>query len=855
MIGGVWHPAGVGAARVVLRSLGGELAPNDEASASGEGGAVVAAWGRASLDAAARAAVVGDASPLAGRLDFDAARGLRGTYALLAASESGLVLAKGVLGGHALYYRRLAGGVVAACSRASALARLGPTPPDLGALARFVASIPATDDRTVLDGVRRVLTCETMAIGRVTRRAARHTPRIDRFDGAGADEAADALFAQLERSVARVSATSSRVAVLTGGGVDSSALLASALTSSERVGSRGPLAVTLDFDGPGSDQPHFATLTAALGVETLKVPPRQAAPWLERALVLDGLPYVGACYDVGILVAAMAAGASAAMTGNFGDELFEGPMRAISAEVGVARAAWLASRLELPWDTTAAGRVRDLVIFPRAKPLVPSWLRTLRGRRAHAKLIPWAGPRVAAELAARRDELARDTALPSTPEERYLAFAHDARWSEVAEARAQIEQETGCARLEPFQDDELVALVASFSTELLMHGGRHRGLLRHALRGRVPDSVRLRRDKAWFEVALAEAAAAGGGLASLGDLSRFRRLDEAGIVRAAALREDYDRLCGGSAGDKGLGAAWSFVSLALAAEKFLACAERPAEPASPRAAEVQAAARVDAVTWTGEARAEGAVHFRVGRAGARYVAEWPGVLTLLVSPSGDVESRPARGADPRAVVRLSRGLGAALARHVRGELSLHASVVARGDRALAIVGESGAGKSTAAAALCARHGFELLCDDISPLTFTEHAVFVESVDDAHSLSREAARALGLATADEQLDGKVYVRGARRVRARLVAIASLSVADGGEVGLTRLRGASALAAIVDGVVRLVLDDPEAQRRELVALDRLCSIVPVWDLSRHEDLAAVAESVAPLARLVDDAASAT
>lgn len=50
----------------------------------------------------------------------------------------------------------------------------------------------------------------------------------------------------------------------------------------------------------------------------------------------------------------------------------------------------------------------------------------------------------------------------------------------------------------------------------------------------------------------------------------------------------------------------------------------------------------------------------------------------------------------------------------RGTVCLHASAIAMGDRAIALVGDSGAGKSTTAAAL-ARRGHAVLSDDVVPV--------------------------------------------------------------------------------------------------------------------------------------------
>lgn len=56
--------------------------------------------------------------------------------------------------------------------------------------------------------------------------------------------------------------------------------------------------------------------------------------------------------------------------------------------------------------------------------------------------------------------------------------------------------------------------------------------------------------------------------------------------------------------------------------------------------------------------------------------------------------------------------------HQRGILLFHASVVQKSPMCCAIVGQSGAGKSTTAAHLCADEDFQLIADDICALEFT-----------------------------------------------------------------------------------------------------------------------------------------
>jgi hypothetical protein len=94
------------------------------------------------------------------------------------------------------------------------------------------------------------------------------------------------------------------------------------------------------------------------------------------------------------------------------------------------------------------------------------------------------------------------------------------------------------------------------------------------------------------------------------------------------------------------------------------------------------------------------------------------VGAFLVRGGREVVVDPAPGVEDR-LLRLSLlGPVLALILHQRGLLIIHASVVARGDSAIAFLGKNGWGKSTIAAALHAR-GYDLVTDDVAAILFDQ----------------------------------------------------------------------------------------------------------------------------------------
>jgi len=98
----------------------------------------------------------------------------------------------------------------------------------------------------------------------------------------------------------------------------------------------------------------------------------------------------------------------------------------------------------------------------------------------------------------------------------------------------------------------------------------------------------------------------------------------------------------------------------------------------------------------------------------------PGVGRFLARDGTTIEVALEAGADPAAVEALVQGgvLGALI--HQRSELPLHASTLVAPDRrsAIAIAGDSGAGKSTTAYELI-RRGWRMLSDDLTRVTISE----------------------------------------------------------------------------------------------------------------------------------------
>lgn len=394
-------------------------------------------------------------------------------------------------------------------------------------------------------------------------------------------EAAAPVFLRraLEAAVDRALMGAKRVAVMTGGGVDSSVLLALVVAWAKRDPARSAFGVGMDFGGEGDDRPYLAALERHLGCEILRVRPEDAGHRV--ALVLRGVdaaPFTwpGGPMEVEALCRARVNGADVCAMGVGADELFDGVPQSLADVAREGR----------PFE--ALRRARRLRAFTRpsrptftwvARPLIaarlPRAVRAWYWRRAGEIAPDWAGPLL-------RNVFADDSATYAEMLGAFAASRPDARarfqqWRRAANEehivwlKHQEQIAAGIVRRDPYDDPGLARSVTALPPSWLLHGDIRRGLFREAVRGLVPDALRLRVDKASFEEGFARFVEGAGGFAMLRPFARADRLADLGIVEPRALSAAFEELAANATSSWGWGSVWP----AIAVEAFLRSLEEP----------------------------------------------------------------------------------------------------------------------------------------------------------------------------------------------------------------------------------------------------------------------------------------
>ena len=219
--------------------------------------------------------------------------------------------------------------------------------------------------------------------------------------------------------------------------------------------------------------------------------------------------------------------------------------------------------------------------------------------------------------------------------------------------------------------------------------------------------------------------------------------------------------------------------------------------------------------------------FLVNRSGTRILARWPQDQSLENTTTYLV------------------GQIAAFVLRLRGMVCLHGSSILINDQALTIVGDSGAGKSTSAAAF-ARLGHPVLTEDVSPVLERDEAFLIETGYPRINLWDDVVESFyGSATAlpkivfnwdkkylDLQREGVYFHKEAARLRAVYV----LADRSEGETAprLEPLSATEALLALLTNAHGRYLLDKPMRAREFELLTRLNRQVTVKRVVPHLDI---------------------
>jgi asparagine synthetase B (glutamine-hydrolysing) len=486
------------------------------------------------------------------------------TSSSIAVTREGLELVRGASWSAPIYYR--AKPTMMAASNLALLVR-DEDEVDMERLAALAGyAVHRAESRSLYRNIHLVRPFETIVMSPRGIESTRGQPPLIGPEPKGSiDALATELWERLCNAVAK-SAGNRRVGLMLSGGMDSSSILA-ALLAIRGASSKEICEVTLDFDAPGSDQPHVRALERHYGISVARLPPAQIDAG--KALVLDAAPsrHHGDPWVIACAKRAHEMGAEVLMTGTGGDQFFGGDLgtaTAIGLWQGDARGVWDALRARFPHRASVRHRLR-VTAAALLRPYVPIPLRALRASLLARAIPEWVGPVLHAELER------------SYAERRTRPTSHDAQWryedsvtnpadSEyVAEARAQTDSASPIPRADPLYDDDLVRFLIGVRQQALFAGGTYRGLLRLATRGALPDSVRNRLDKSDFEPALADAVWP---IESYAPMLSFEAIGRVGIVNANAFREYLDPLYRSPrAGENG--ERWLAFWPALAAETFL----------------------------------------------------------------------------------------------------------------------------------------------------------------------------------------------------------------------------------------------------------------------------------------------
>jgi asparagine synthase (glutamine-hydrolysing) len=486
-----------------------------------------------------------------------------------------IVLARDVMGTRRLYYSVRPHLLLFASDIASILEHPGVTArPDEDGLADLLLEGVTDGHRTCFRGIQSVPPGHYVVADRLGVRVRRHwefDPTRTIHFRAWTDyvDAFRSLFAD---AVRRRLDGPRPTAVSVSGGLDSTSIYCQAARlRGNGTAAGGVFGASMTFDrGTPADEQHFldaidegggerrGTAIARLPFSRLRI--LEDAAEVIRHQEAPHLPWNA---QHRLLNCARRAGCRVILDGLFGDHLLAGQGYLVDL---FHRGRWMAVRRDLR-ETAAWMTDVDPAWFRRAfradlaRSVVPRWLRR-PVRRALA--IPRSRREYPRWYSAPLVERARDRALARREPPREFASRHAEQIYQMAGSARFLAQQERRSRSGsmcdvevryPFRDRDLIAFVMAIPGDVVNAGGVPKGLLRHAMKGMLPEPIRLRRWKADF-TALTNQAVLGDLDDILGLLTPTCLAAQAGWVDAPILARELTamrtRLVGGDDGRAGL---------------------------------------------------------------------------------------------------------------------------------------------------------------------------------------------------------------------------------------------------------------------------------------------------------------
>jgi asparagine synthase (glutamine-hydrolysing) len=430
--------------------------------------------------------------------------------------------------------------------------------PNPGMVAEHLVGAVTSATETVLDGVLRVPPAHALVATSDGRTTVERYWSWDRSaavarsgDGSHDDEHVARFLEVFTTAVeARLDTAAGPVAAELSGGVDSSCVVATAAPLLAAAG-RDPLEVfAITFPGTAADErPYQRDVAALVGVAVTEVEHRPLGPdhyeAETRRTLLPALPPNYAMHRAHLGLAA-GRGARVVLSGQGGDEWFTGSPLALADDLRRLRLRGVLRRM-----------ADDRALWPARSPahqLVRDGLLPLVGR-AHRWQPPLEvlRPEFRAEVAL-EDRLARPG--PRGPVRATAEVAAQLDDGGIAHGAEMADRSFGSLGLEarsPFDDRRLVELALALPDHLLRRGQATKWVVRVAMEGRVPDSVRYRGDKTSLRHVVEDELEACGGARSLEGLA----LAEAGWVDEPVLRRGYEDVLAGRREGRGSRFTWA----------------------------------------------------------------------------------------------------------------------------------------------------------------------------------------------------------------------------------------------------------------------------------------------------------